>query len=131
MSDHAGSCGIQHSLRVWPSGTWLTNTYIFTLGSCEDTLIEVQKTLVGEKDTLIEELESERVHVVAPSSLSSLFSSIQGCFHEHAKVRIRMFMEAALNGVPKWFKMMEKIIQCHFPHRSINDRNSINILHHR
>jgi hypothetical protein len=41
--------------------------------------------------------------------LSSLFSSIQGCFHEHAKVRIRMLkMEERLKGVPKWFNASQR-----------------------
>jgi hypothetical protein len=66
----------------------------------KDCMIEEQKTLIKEKNTrieeqrvLIEELEGKSVHVVAPSSLSSLSSlssTIQCCFHEHAKVRIRM-----------------------------------------
>ena len=68
----------------------------------KDTLIERQRVL-------IEELESERVHVVPPSSLSSLSTTLQCCFHEHAKVRIRMLkMEERLKGVPKWFNASQR-----------------------
>jgi hypothetical protein len=56
------------------------------------------------RDDGIKELEGKSGHVVTLSSFSSLSSTIQCCFHEHAKVRIRMLkMEERLKGVPKWF----------------------------
>jgi hypothetical protein len=72
----------------------------------KDTQMEEQKTLIERQRVLIEEVESERVHVVAPSSLSS---TLHCCFHEHAKVRIRMLkMEERLKGVPKWFSASQR-----------------------
>jgi hypothetical protein len=53
-----------------------------------ETLNQKLWKTIGQKDTLIEDLESERLHVVAPSSLSSLSSpsslssTIQCCFQK-------------------------------------------------
>jgi hypothetical protein len=88
-----------------------------------ETLIQKRWKTIGGKDTLIEtqgvlieELEGKCVHAVAPSSLSSLSSlssTIQCCFHEHAKVRIRTLkMEERLKGVQKWLIVNQRYFTC-------------------
>jgi hypothetical protein len=61
--------------------------------------IEEQNVLIREKDILIEELHSESVHVVGPSSYSSLSSFFLLFSPFVKKVRIRMLKEWRLKGI--------------------------------
>jgi hypothetical protein len=93
---------------MWPFHVMFCHSPSTSIKSKIDVLQEYVHWMSW-RDYGIKELEHIYVHVVAPSSLSSLSSTIQCCFHEYAKVRIRMLkMEERLKGVPKWFNASQR-----------------------